>query len=123
MQCGNEKCGEDEEDFVGVCNVAMKNVAMKNVAMKNVGKMKKILWAYAAAEWQGLHYGRPPNWKIGHSQSQRSDGPAFDWTNTQTHITTHLDTTIQTQTQKREGLVKPNNGFRLLGVNPPKRIF
>ena len=82
MRCGNEKYGEDEEDFVGVCNVAM-----KNVAMKNVGKMKKILWAYAAAEWHGLHYGRPPNWKIGHSQSQRSTGPtkdtAFDWTNTQ----------------------------------------
>ena len=32
------------------------------------------------AEWQRLHYGRPPNWKIGHSQSQRSAGPALKWT-------------------------------------------
>ena len=40
----------------------------------------RVLWAYAGAEWQRLHYGRPPNWKIGHSQSQRSARPALDWT-------------------------------------------
>ena len=38
--------------------------------------------------WQRLHYGRPPNWKIGHSQSQRSAGPALDWT-ADKYIQTH----------------------------------